>query len=266
MSDESVSQKLCKRCGKSYPATEEYFKASRHGNLSSPCRNCYREIKAEWRKNNPEKVKQHKKDSHERHRETDNARVKRWVEANPERVRELNRQYRLDHLEERRAYEAQWQRDNPDKVKERNRRWIERHPERARESIKRRAIAYRQSVHGRARRQMMRDLHRDEERAYNRMRYLTVPGERERQLVKAHERRMVEGSFTPSDIRTLYDEQEGRCAYCGITLHGQYHIDHLIPVSRGGTNNPENLRLACPSCNLSKAARLIEEWELVRGW
>jgi 5-methylcytosine-specific restriction endonuclease McrA len=33
-------------------------------------------------------------------------------------------------------------------------------------------------------------------------------------------------------------------------------IDHIIPVSRGGTNDVDNLRLLCRSCNSKKGARL----------
>lgn len=265
MSKPILTEKPCNKCGEIFPNTLEYFRVGRPGKTGATCRKCHCAVKKNWRQNNPDKVAAEKKRSHERHRETDNARVKRWADENRDYKREQDRQYRLDHLEERRAYEAQWQRDNPDKVKARNQRWVERHPEQAKASAKVRQLTYRQSMRGKARRQMRSDLHRDEIRAYNRMRYL-IPVVRERHLAKARRRRMAEGNFTPSDIRALYDEQEGRCAYCGITLHGHYHLDHLIPLARGGTHNPDNLRIACPTCNMSKGAKLIEEWELVRGW
>lgn len=266
MSDQSVPQKLCKRCGVEKPATEEYFKTSRHGNLSSPCRDCYREIKAEWRANNPDKVKKHKKESHERNRDKDNARTKKWADENRERVQELNRQYRLDHLEERRAYEAQWQRDNPDKVKARNKRYAERHPEKVRNSRRLTKQKYAHSPHGRLIIKTRRERNRDKTNSQHRYRYAHVPGVKEKHLAKAHNRRMADGHFTPSDIRALYDEQEGRCAYCGISTHDDYHVDHLVPLKRGGTHDPENLRISCPTCNMSKGAKLLSEWEAVRGW
>lgn len=49
------------------------------------------------------------------------------------------------------------------------------------------------------------------------------------------------------------------CTYCGDT-EGPFAFDHIFPVSRGGTNDPSNLTLACASCNGSKGAKTLREW------
>lgn len=49
------------------------------------------------------------------------------------------------------------------------------------------------------------------------------------------------------------------CRYCG-TKEGPFDVDHVIPVSRGGGNDPLNLVLACQPCNRSKGAKLLREW------
>jgi hypothetical protein len=36
-----------------------------------------------------------------------------------------------------------------------------------------------------------------------------------------------------------------------------FHIEPIVPVSAGGSSVPENLALACPSCNLHEADRLV---------
>lgn len=46
----------------------------------------------------------------------------------------------------------------------------------------------------------------------------------------------------------------GRCKTCGSTHATQ--VDHIIPPSRGGTNEPSNLRLLCRSCNLRRAVEI----------
>jgi 5-methylcytosine-specific restriction endonuclease McrA len=65
----------------------------------------------------------------------------------------------------------------------------------------------------------------------------------------------AEGFHTDADIREIYDEQGGVCAYCFVPLPVDYHVEHFIPLSKGGSNWPENLRIACPICNAKKGAR-----------
>jgi 5-methylcytosine-specific restriction endonuclease McrA len=48
------------------------------------------------------------------------------------------------------------------------------------------------------------------------------------------------------------------CAYCGSTR--KLHVDHIFPVSRGGSNSFENLTTSCGPCNQSKGPKLLAEW------
>ncbi len=48
-----------------------------------------------------------------------------------------------------------------------------------------------------------------------------------------------------------------RCVKCGAKgSDTRLHIDHKIPVSRGGTNVPLNLQTLCERCNLGKGPRI----------
>lgn len=72
------------------------------------------------------------------------------------------------------------------------------------------------------------------------------------------------GSYKKSDVAVMLGSQKGLCAYCGADLLGAgYHVDHVHPISRGGSNGPENLQLLCPPCNRRKGAKLPEE---LRGY
>ena len=66
----------------------------------------------------------------------------------------------------------------------------------------------------------------------------------------------------PKGLRPeLRRRQSGRCVYCGRSLKpGMSHIDHITPVAQGGTNDPHNLQLLCPGCNLRKGARTDTEF------
>lgn len=59
-------------------------------------------------------------------------------------------------------------------------------------------------------------------------------------------------------LRFAVLERDGfACRYCGASAPDvQLHIDHHKPVSRGGTNDAENLVTACADCNLGKHAFL----------
>ncbi len=50
------------------------------------------------------------------------------------------------------------------------------------------------------------------------------------------------------------------CQYCGIR-GARLECDHIVPVARGGTHDPENLTTACFPCNRSKRDKLVEEWK-----
>lgn len=45
------------------------------------------------------------------------------------------------------------------------------------------------------------------------------------------------------------------CHWCGIRCAREFHVDHIIPLAKGGAHEVTNLCIACPSCNLRKAAR-----------
>lgn len=71
----------------------------------------------------------------------------------------------------------------------------------------------------------------------------------------------ADGTFTAADIRTQYESQRGKCWYCGKKVGDKYEVDHRIPLSRGGSNAPENLVIACRHCNRSKHDKMPWEFD-----
>jgi 5-methylcytosine-specific restriction endonuclease McrA len=69
------------------------------------------------------------------------------------------------------------------------------------------------------------------------------------------QKRKAGGKYTISDIRGLYSKQRGKCAYCRVSLKNGYHIDHIVALSKGGTNWISNIQLTCKKCNLTKHTR-----------
>ena len=129
-----------------------------------------------------------------------------------------------------RAASARWQATEVGKAnaREKMRRWRAANPEKAREQTKLSLRKWREEnreayrIHCRQRRKLEHD---------------------------------AEGSHTAKDIKALFVKQRGLCL-CGVDLDTSYHVDHIVPLSRGGSDWPANIQLLCPPCNHSKRNKL----------
>jgi 5-methylcytosine-specific restriction endonuclease McrA len=50
------------------------------------------------------------------------------------------------------------------------------------------------------------------------------------------------------------------CYWCGIKLKSDFHLDHVVPLSKGGSHTAYNLVAACSACNLSKGAKMPNDF------
>jgi len=81
----------------------------------------------------------------------------------------------------------------------------------------------------------------------------------------------AEGSFGKEDVDRMLESQKRKCASCYEKLakkeDGQliYHIDHIQPLAKGGTNWPHNLQILCPSCNMRKSDKHPLDWAKENG-
>lgn len=62
----------------------------------------------------------------------------------------------------------------------------------------------------------------------------------------------------PVRLRQRIIERDGlTCGLCGGSVErDDVHIDHILPVAHGGTDDPANLQVAHSSCNMAKGARV----------
>lgn len=76
-------------------------------------------------------------------------------------------------------------------------------------------------------------------------------------LVKKTKRR----PFTQAERMQVYTRDRGICGICGAFVPpNELTIDHVIPISKGGTYELNNLQCCCRRCNLLKADALPEEF------
>ena len=85
-------------------------------------------------------------------------------------------------------------------------------------------------------------------------------------VAAAHaKRRCAVGVFNKSDVVKKLEQQKFKCVACNTNIKKNYHVDHIVPLARGGTNWPDNIQCLCPSCNLSKNAKDPIKWAQENG-
>lgn len=75
---------------------------------------------------------------------------------------------------------------------------------------------------------------------------------------KAKQRGSTALMLTPDQLWRRWVEFGHTCAYCGAD--GDLHIEHVIPISKGGEHHLGNIVPACQRCNYSKRSAPVEEW------
>ncbi len=121
--------------------------------------------------------------------------------------------------ERRKAYYLEWQRKNREKVRAYQNKW--RHEN--------------------------RELARDYQRRYlNENRTKVYEGIRASGIRRHHQTSVAEKIVRDE----IYQRDSGKCHICGKHVSAQdFHLDHLVPLSRGGTHTRDNIALAHPFCN-----------------
>lgn len=195
----------------------------------------------------PEQRRQNKRESDKRyyqeHREQLIQRQREYRAAHLEEDRQRSRDNHRQHKEERSEYQKAYNLAHATRILERVRIWNRVNAER----LKLQKKAWRDANIEKARRHGREQVNR-------------------RRILKMN----AAGSHSSDEISALYFEQNGRCAYCGIPIYFDIERDvsedHVIPLTRGGSDAIGNILLACRSCNAQKNDKTPDEWEKVRGW
>lgn len=106
------------------------------------------------------------------------------------------------------------------------------------------------------------ELKRSKARSYYCDYYSTPKGKSVIQANKQRRRarkREAAGTCTGDDIALLHKSQKGLCWWCGKAVESNYHVDHRKPLALGGSNDPSNLCISCPTCNSTKGMKM--PWE-----
>lgn len=90
--------------------------------------------------------------------------------------------------------------------------------------------------------------------------YLSAKG-----FIKRDEKKKAKSGKKRKPISTkhrymIFERDNFTCQYCGAKAPNvQLEVDHIIPVSKGGSNNFDNLITACWECNRGKCDHIVGE-------
>jgi 5-methylcytosine-specific restriction endonuclease McrA len=191
-----------------------------------------------WLSRNPDKVRSYAKKSYHRDVKASRRKLRERRIADPQKFKDYKTADYKKHGTKRRAAVLKRYYEKQSELDAINTLWRKNNPERAR------AIARNWARKNAQKLKEWRDANPDKLRVY-------------RTLTKARRRLRVAagGRFTTPDINRIFDQQKGKCAYCRVSLQSGFHIDHIKPLAKGGSNRPSNLQLCCADCNHSKQAR-----------
>ena len=163
-------------------------------------------------------------------------RNRRYYEEHKEDIAKRRHNYYQDHKETIGKSNREWAAENRERSVQYCAKYRATHPEQIRQAT---ADYYARNKEAKraASTQYAKD-HPDRVRAWHSTRSALVSG--------------ADGTHTAADIAAQRTRQKGLCFWCGEKVSRRYHVDHVIPLARGGSNNPENLVISCASCNSRK--------------
>ena len=63
--------------------------------------------------------------------------------------------------------------------------------------------------------------------------------------------------LTPDEILAQLARQKMKCGICGKRITGRFHLDHILPIAKGGSSTTDNMQITHPRCNLRKNAKML---------
>lgn len=235
--------KKCTKCGEEKPNTFEFFPKKRN-KTAARCKVCQYQYQREWEANNHDKVLAKGRRYQEKNKDARNASKKRYRAENRENINKKRREdytQNADKINDRKrelrqlnpglsaAYSKDWRKRNPQKQSQYNKTYRDKHPE---------LIRIVKSKWNKENADKVRKTSAD-----RRARIANAPG-----------------SHTDKDIETQFRSQKGICWHCGKPVGYNYHVDHLVPLARGGSNGARNIVISCPHCNCSRQDKMPHEW------
>lgn len=225
--------KRCRICQTEKPIEE--FRTTQKGGWRTECRVCERAQQRASYAANPERRR---------------AQVMAWYSRNKEKALMRSRERRQANLEYYRAKYKERHKQHQEQEREyRRHRWANLTQE-ERDALNAKWRDYKREYQARYPR-------RGEVGRNWRKRYPERNAEKERRRVARKKKAPV---IEKIDRLAIIARDNGTCYLCGTKPTGSdLTIDHVVPLSKGGSHTADNLRVACRRCNIRKGDRLLKE-------
>jgi 5-methylcytosine-specific restriction endonuclease McrA len=179
----------------------------------------------------------------------------------PEKVHEYRKQYYLANRDFLSQRGRAWYAANRQKSINAALKWSQDNRERSREIKRRSRIANRAKVLESKRNRYRADPQKvyDQTREWRRLNPAKCREQtRRRKALRRSSRRSALKPLNLQLIKSRFALWGHRCAYCGSS--GKMTVDHVLPLTAGGLDEPSNAAPACASCNSSKHTHAVESW------
>lgn len=254
--------KICSQCGVEKPLSE-FHKDAKRG-YKAACKACKKASAAAYYADNAERLRAVQAEKHRANPEKKNAATAAYRKRNSDKVKTANAAYRAANADKIRQAKAKWAEENRCKKREAEKTWRLANPEKT--QARHAKYRERNPEKARAASNAWRAANPEKFRASVAAYQVNNPEKRRANEANRRARKLeAGGTHTPDDINDLFRRQRGKCACCRASIKRGYHVDHIHPLARGGSNDKANLQLLCPTCNTKKSAKHPIEFMQSRG-
>ena len=165
------------------------------------------------------------------------------------------RKYRHDCIECEKKTHREWSSKNADKIKEYNAKKYYANQEASVERVKEWAKKNPEKVKEKNKKNYYKNI---EKNLATVRRWFQNNKDKKQEYHRTHRAKLKEvgGVFTAEDWKDVLQEQGNKCLCCGETEDLTH--DHVVPITKGGSNTKENAQVLCRRCNCKKGTKTID--------